>query len=257
VIRHLVVCLAATLTAVIPFIAAEEKPSPSRPRALIVTGADVGAHDWRATTPVTRTILENAGGFQVFVCEDPGILESASSLSSYDVIVLNYRNAPETRLGEAARKNLISFVEGGKGLVAIHFVVNAWTDWDEFGKLIGRVWVGRRQGGEKVSGHGPRGTFQVRITDRESPITKGIEDFEADDELYARLAGDTPIHVLATAHSADYSKADEPMAWTLNRGRGRVFVTVLGHDARSRENPAFGKLLAGGARWAAGVEPAR
>lgn len=255
-IRALSLALAALLAISLPLALAQEKKA-SRPRVLIVTGADVDAHDWRTTTPVTRTILEGAGGFQVFVCEDPGILESASALSSYDVIVLNYRNPPDARLGEAARKNLIAFVEGGKGLVGVHFVVNAWGDWEEFGKLIGRVWVGRRPGSEKVSGHGPRGAFKVRITDRESPITKGIEDFEADDELYAKLAGDTSIQVLATAHSADYSKADEPMAWTLPRGRGRVFVTVLGHDAKARENPAFGKLLVQGTKWAAGVEPAR
>ena len=255
-IRALSIVIVALLVIVLPFAAAQDKSKP-KPRALIVTGADVGAHDWRATTPVTRSILEGAGGFQVFVCEDAGILESASALSAYDVIVLNYRNPPEVSLGDAARKNLISFVEGGKGLVAVHFVVNAWGDWEEFGKLIGRVWVGRGQGGEKVSGHGPRGTFKVRITDRESPITKGIEDFEADDELYAKLVGDTPIHVLAKAHSADYSNADEPMAWTLDRGRGRVFVTVLGHDAKARENPAFGKLLAQGAQWAAGVDRPR
>jgi type 1 glutamine amidotransferase len=245
------------LVLVMPLAAVEEKPSkPKRPRALIITGSDVDPHDWRSTTPVTRTILEGAGGFEVFVCEDPGILDSASSLSRYDLLVLNYRNPPEARLGDAARKNLASFVESGKGLVALHFVVNAWSDWEDFGKMIGRVWIGRRQG-EKVSGHGPRGTFKVRITDRESPITKGIEDFEADDELYAKLGGDTPIQVLATAHSADYSMKDEPMAWTLPYGRGRVFVTVLGHDARARENPAFGKLLAQGARWAASGEPAR
>jgi type 1 glutamine amidotransferase len=78
-----------------------------------------------------------------------------------------------------------------------------------------------------------------------------VTDFEADDELYASLAGDTKIDVLATALSADYSKKDEPMAWTLRYGDGRVFVLALGHDAKARENPSFQKLLVQGCAWAA------
>jgi type 1 glutamine amidotransferase len=43
------------------------------------------------------------------------------------------------------------------------------------------------------------------------------------------------------------------MAWTLRHGEGRVFVTVLGHDARARENASFKKLLSQGCEWAAGL----
>ncbi|MBI4600500.1 MAG: ThuA domain-containing protein [Planctomycetes bacterium] len=248
-----IAALAALSTAIaLSPLESEEAAKPAR--VLIVTGSDVGAHDWRATTPVTRRILEESKRFEVYVAEDASVLES-SGLSRYDLIVLNYRNDPnkaEEKLSEAARKNLVAFVKGGKGLAALHFAVNAWGDWDEYAKLIGRTWVGRRAGGEKVSGHGPRGPFKVKVTAKDHAITKGVEDFEIDDELYARLAGDAAIEVLATAHSADYSKRDEPMAWTLRYGEGRVFVTVLGHDARARENAGFQRLLVQGCAWAAG-----
>lgn len=233
----------------LPFLPLASEDAPKKARLLIVTGNDVGSHDWRATTPVTRAILEASKHFDVFVSEEPAVLET-NALSKYDLIVLNYRNAPEEKLSEAAKKNLTSFVKGGKGLVAIHFAVNAWGDWDEYVKLVGRIWVGK-QTGKKVSGHGQRGKFKVRVTAKDSPIMKGIDDFEADDELYASLAGDTPINVLAMAYSADYSKQDEPMAWTLPYGAGRVFVTALGHDTRARENEAFKKLLVQGCDWAA------
>jgi hypothetical protein len=238
-------------------ITATSEDAPKRLRVLIVTGNDVGAHDWRSTTPVTRAILEETKRFEVFVSEEPSVLETGA-LMKYDLLLLNYRNAPEEKLGEAAQKNIISFLKSGKGLVAVHFVVNAWGDWPEFSNIIGRIWVGRRAGqGEKVSGHGPRGTFKVRVTAKENPIVQGLADFEADDELYARLAGDAPIESLAMAYSADYSQKDEPMAWTLRYGEGRVFATVLGHDARARENPAFKKLLAQGSEWAAAGKVAR
>ena len=245
----------ALLTLPLAAIPLEEAPRPKR--VLLVTGSDVPAHDWRATTPVTRRILEEAKKLEVFVSEDTGVLES-STLSRYDLIVLNYRNdASREKLSEAARKNLLAFVRAGKGLAAVHFAVAAESDWAEFQKLVGRTWVGKRGGEkpEKASGHGPRGKFKVVVAKKDHSITRGVQDFDADDELYAQLAGDAPIEVLATAHSADFSKRDEPMAWTLRYGEGRVFVTVLGHDVPARENEGFRKLLVQGCEWAAGAAP--
>jgi hypothetical protein len=41
-----------------------------------------------------------------------------------------------------------------------------------------------------ASGHGPRSVFEAKVVDKEHPITKGIEDFKADDELYSKLQGE-------------------------------------------------------------------
>jgi hypothetical protein len=48
--------------------------------------------------------------------------------------------------------------------------------------------------------------------DKTSPITSGVSDFTQDDELYAKLQGDAPIHVLVQADS-DWSKKTEPLAF--------------------------------------------
>jgi type 1 glutamine amidotransferase len=247
------IALPAALILAAAILPGEEAKKPRR--ILLVTGADVPAHDWRATTPVTRAILEEGKDFQVFVSEEPSVLET-SALAGYDAIVLNYRNPPTAPLGEAARKNLAAFVAEGKGLVAVHFAVAAWSDWAEYAKIVGRVWVGKGPSGEKASGHGPRGTFKAKVVAKKSPITEGLEDFEADDELYARLSGDAPIDVLVSAQS-DWSGAEEPLAWTLRYGKGRVFVTVLGHDVKARESQAFRKLLARGTAWAASAGAGR
>jgi type 1 glutamine amidotransferase/dienelactone hydrolase len=217
-------------------------------RVLLLTGDDVPAHDWRSTTPPARAALEKDGRLEVRVAEDPSLLETGA-LGAYDLVVLNYRNAPDRDPGPRARENLAAFVRAGGGLVALHFAVNAFEGWDEYPKMIGRIWVGRRAG-QKVSGHGPRGPFQVRVAAPSHPITQGLGDFEADDELYAQLVGEAPIDVLLEA-SSDYSGKVEPIAWTLSYGKGRVFVTVLGHDARARSHPAFETLLLRGAVWAA------
>lgn len=234
-------------TSVLFLLAADAAPDKKEEiapiRVLLITGRDVKAHDWRKTTPVLREHLEAADKFEVVVSEEPLVLES-SALDSYDVVLLNYYNWQRPGLTERARKNLVSFVRGGKGLVSFHYSCRAFGDWPEYRDMIGRIWVGDH------SGHGPRGEFEAKIAQDDHFITKGLSDFEADDELYARLVGDADINVLVHAYS-DWSKAIEPLAWTLTYGQGRVFNLVLGHDVQACRNPNFAKLLQRGTEWVA------
>ena len=92
------------------------------------------------------------------------------------------------------------------------------------------------------SGHDAYGPFHVAITSAKSPITAGLQPFDTTDELYFKQVGDQPITPLAIAHSKTTGQ-DEPMAWAYAYGKGRVFQTVLGHDAtcrsqRERPDPA-------------------
>ena len=48
------------------------------------------------------------------------------------------------------------------------------------------------------------------------------------------------------------SKKTEPLAFTLNFGRGRVFHEAFGHDGKAIKNPAVAKLIVQGCAWAAG-----
>ena len=90
------------------------KIRPAKIKVLIITGDDVDVHHWKETTPAIRKILVDSGKFDVQVSEDLKPLESADTLKAYDVVVLNRfnRKAP---LSDAAKKNLLDFVRGGKG----------------------------------------------------------------------------------------------------------------------------------------------
>jgi uncharacterized protein len=220
--------------------------TPAKIKVLLVTGDDVApSHNWRETSAATRDLLVASGKFDVTICEDAGILEANSSLQRYQLVFLALYNAKTPTLSAEARENLVNFVKNGKGFALSHLASASYKDWDEFKKLCGRYWV------MGSSGHGPRSVFKVKIVDHDSPITKGVQDFEADDELYAKLQGDTPIHVLATADS-DWSKKTEPLAFTLEYGRGRVFHEAFGHDGKALANPAVQKLIVQGCEWAAG-----
>ena len=100
------------------------------------------------------------------------------------------------------------------------------------------------------SGHGPRGVFTAKIVDEKHPITAGLKDFQADDELYAKLEGTEPIHVLVEADS-DWSKKTEPLVFWLPYGQGRVVHSTLGHDAKAIATPEVTTIIVRGVEWAA------
>lgn len=213
-------------------------------KVLLITGDDVSVHNWREVSAATREALNESGKFDVKICEDPAILESASALKRYDVIYMAMYNASTPTLSEVAKNNLVDFIKGGKGFVVSHLSSASFKEWDEFKKVCGRYWVMGK------SGHGPRSVFKAKIANADHPITKGMTDFDQDDELYAKLQGDAPITVLVTADS-DWSKQTEPLAFTLQYGQGRVFHHTFGHDGKAVNNPSVKKLIVRGTEWAA------
>lgn len=229
-------------------------PEPVLPaggtRVLIVTGIDYPGHPWRETAPALKATLERDARLKVGVVESPEFLGSPR-LHEWEVVILHFMDWEVPGPGPAARENLRRTIADGKGLMLTHFACGAWdgNEWPEFEKLAGRVWD------PKLRGHDPHGTFRVEVADPEHPIGRGLAAFETLDELYTCLRGDTPIHVVAKATSKVDGK-EYPMAFVLDYGRGRVFHTVLGHDARAYANDrGVGELLRRGCAWAAGLAP--
>jgi type 1 glutamine amidotransferase len=239
-----------------------QAPQPAKLQVLIVTGQSTGGHDWRATTPVLRKILEDSGRFEVRVTEEfRGA--GADTLAPYDVVVVNYydNRRANLRWGDSADNALLNFVRGGKGLVVYHFSLAAFDGWTEYEKICGANW--RTNNGH----HSARHDFTVTVGDPDHPITRGLKTTfaEANDELYANLRWQPAgaFHVLATAWDdhARYPQGErqplagpgaaEPILWTVNYGQGRAFVTALGHDAEAMKNVGFAVTLARGTEWAA------
>ena len=242
------VCLVLAVLCGVAMLCVPEVPAAERSvkiKALIITGDDVSAHPWREMAEATCKALDESGRFDVKVCDKLPILESAKDLGKYDVILfLIYTTPKSPKISGHAKENLLSYVKGGKGFFVQHLASASFADWDEFGNLCGRKWV------MKKSGHGPRNIFESKIVDKEHPITRGMENFKTDDELYAKLQGDTPIHVLIEADS-DWSKKTEPLVFIQNYGKGRVVYNAYGHDGKALANPAVKKIITRGAEWAA------
>jgi type 1 glutamine amidotransferase len=249
-------------------------------RALIVTGQD-GSHWWKGGSEAIEMILENSGLFTVDWLVTPERGESMDKyrpdFGKYDLVVINYGG--ET-WAEPARKDFEQFVAGGGGVVVIHSSIIPMEDWPEYNQMIGLgAWNGRNEkDGPYVywqnnrwvydyspgwaGYHGLQHPFTVVHRDTVHPITQGLppvwEHFK--DELYARLRGTAQnMHILATAYetASDGKGRDEPVLWTVGYGKGRVFVSVLGHAGNdpelrySMECTGFQVTLLRGAEWAA------
>lgn len=244
-----VVLSSAVVLLLLPTIAprAISAELPPQIRVLIVTGQDYPAHLWRETAPTLRSILEQDKRFQVRIVEDPNVLDSAA-LTNYEVILLHFQNWESPGPGAAARASLQRYVSNGGGLVSVHFACGAWHgEWPEYQNIIGRVWHGSGPGKPQ---HDPRGPFVVHITDANHPVVSGLTDFETNDELYTCLTGDAPIHVVADATSK-VDKKKHPMALVRDYGKGKVFLTTLGHDVRAFTNSSVPQLIRQGCTWVA------
>jgi type 1 glutamine amidotransferase len=240
---RIIVVLMAVLLGGVSLAAEPAKPT----RVLLVTGVDYPGHPWKLTAPAIRDLLQQNDRLEVRIVEDHEFL-ATDVIFDYDVVFLHFKNYDPTKRAEQVQENLKRFVNEGGGLVLYHFACGAFEPWAEFEQIAGRVWD------KKMRAHDPRGPFTVTIVDKEHPLTRGLSDFETDDELYTCLGGDKPIHVLATARSK-VDGLDYPMAFVFDYGKGRVFHTPLGHDVKAVTMPGPADLLRRGCLWAAGQEP--
>jgi uncharacterized protein len=243
-------------------------------KALIVDGQN--GHDWKSTTPVLKKILEDSGLFSVDVATSPAkgqdMSEFEPKFSAYNVVVSNYQG---DMWPEKTQKALADYVREGGGLVIYHFACAAFPKWKEYNEMIGLGgWGGRNETAgahvrwrdgkivqdsspDKTGSHGPVQPFQIVIREPNHPITQGLPPafMHVPDELYGWLRGPAKnLTVLATAFAPkDKGGADEhePILFTVDYGKGRVFQNALGHQPEQLKSVAFIVTFQRGAEWAA------
>jgi hypothetical protein len=252
-------------------------------RVVLIDGEN--NHNWRATTPMLKKILEDSGRFTVEVStflkagEAPGTVPSVPfppDLGKYDIVVSNYNNNKGSQWPKEFQTALEEALRAGRiGLVIVHAANNAFKDkWPEFDRMTALGWRDNKYGdrlyldesgkpqraakGEGPgAGHGPQHAFVVTIRDSDHPITRGLpkEWMHAQDELYHGQRGPAEnVHILATAFSAKEQRGTgvhEPMLLTIAYGKGRVFHTMMGHDLPALRCVGFGATLQRGTEWAA------
>lgn len=256
--RFLRLAAFATLTAALTAVPTGHAADPAKPiKLLIITGDNVGPHDWKGTTQLFQDFLSQSGRVKVDATTTPAKDLTDENLAKYDVLLLNYKDTPQgsgdTKWSEANKKAFLEAIhDEGKGLVVHHYSSAAFTkpNWEEFERAIAGGW--RSQGY-----HGPKHEFTVKKTDVKHPISEGAPaNFEhAIDELYSNSLMVPGNVVLATAYS-DPAKPrgtgkDEPVIWVNHYGKGRVYNNVLGHDTTAMAGKNYQEWVKRGVEWAA------
>lgn len=195
--------------------------------------------------------------------------------AAYDVVISNF-GWRAAAWPQATQRALEQFVNSGGGFVVVHAADNSFPEWLEFNKMIGLGGWGERtekdgpyvyynaddelvvdNSAGRGGSHGPQHEFQITVRNPDHPITKGMPTqwLHTKDELYDRLRGPAEnMEVLATAYSDSEKKGTgrhEPMIFTIDYGKGRVFHTPMGHDDISVSGVGFITTFTRGVEWAA------
>jgi type 1 glutamine amidotransferase len=143
----------------------------------------------------------------------------------------------------ADEQSLVEFVEGGKGLVAIHSASAMFTGSARYTAMVGG----------QFARHGA-GEFAAEIVRPDHPIVRGLEPFRTWDETYVHARHNAEGRTVLMERVD--AEGREPYTWVRTQGRGRVFYTAFGHDQRTWAHPGFQALIERATVWAVD-EPAR
>jgi uncharacterized protein len=267
--RTVVLLLAAALS--IPAVADEQV------KILLLDGQN--NHNWSATTPVLKGILEKTGRFEVTVSTAPAAKSPRDAwaawhpnFKAYAAVLSNYNGEDWP---QAVKTALVDYIRNGGGLIIYHAADNSFPAWPEYNQMIGvGGWGGRNEkSGPKLhwqdgriirdtspgagGHHGEVHEYVVEIRLPQHLIAKGLPPkwLHAPDELYDSLRGPAQnVGVIATAYS-DPAKGGtgrhEPLLMAIGYGRGRVFHDAMGNDVGSLQDTGFQVTFARGCEWAA------
>lgn len=266
------------LCAVVPFIGATSAQKPIK--ALLITGQN--NHNWKVSHAAIKQILENARLFTVDLAVSPEKGQDMSQFildfTPYQLVIVDYNG---DAWPEETNKCFTEFVKNGGGAVFYHAADNAFANWKEYNEMTALGgWEGRdEKAGPYVywkdgkivkdyspgsgGSHGNQHQYVLNLRDPKHPVANGLPAKwkHAQDELYDRMRGPGNIaNLLYTAYSDESTKGsgrEEPLLFTVEYGKGRIFHTMLGHAGATLEDntamfcTGFQVTLLRGAEWAA------
>lgn len=212
-------------------------------KALIVRGGWEG-HEPVATTDIFIDFLREQK-FTVEVHETLDVYSDAAALGAADLIVQCWTGGQLTAEQETG---LVARVRAGAGFAGWHGGVLAFGE-----QASGYQYL---LGGRFLLHPGGFVDYDVEIVGDHS-IVDGVGDFAVHTEQYFCHV-DPTLTVLATttftgAHGApETAGAVMPVVWVRRFGRGRVFVSTLGHAVPDLLVPQTRTITERGLRWAAG-----
>lgn len=237
VLLALAIALASVMTLRARQLAPQAPPDAGRPLRVLFLGHTSTHHPSMTLMPILAAPLARRG-IQLTHVSTPDEALRPEVLAHYDALMI-YAN--HKTLTAAQEQALVDFVEGGKGLVALHCASAMFTEAPRYIPLVG---------GEFHT-HGT-GEFAATIVAPDHPVMRGLTPFTTWDETYVHTRHNTVDRTVLMERVDERGR--EPYTWVRTQGKGRVFYTAYGHDERTWRHPAFQQLVEQGTVWAVSDE---
>jgi type 1 glutamine amidotransferase len=136
------------------------------------------------------------------------------------------------------------FVTAGGGFYAVHNSSHVSLSSKNYREVMGGAYIG----------HPALRPFQVRVVNKEHPITQGIREFMVNDEQHFVAYDKDPKYVLLESENVDGLEYEDHgkksvAGWAYEFGKGRVVFTAVGHTNHAMWVPAHFELQKRAVRW--------
>lgn len=213
---------------------AEESDRPAAAVLKVLFLGDQGHHHPAERARQFIPIMASRG-IRIDYTENVADLNPAA-LRRYDALIL-YANIDQ--ISPDQERSLLDYVADGGGFVPLHCASFCFRNSPSYVKLVGA----------QFASHGV-GEFDTAVVAADHPITRELRSFKTWDETYVHRDHHAPYRLVLQVRGEGNNA--EPWTWVRQHGRGRVFYTAYGHDARTWGEPGFQALVERGIRWAAG-----
>jgi type 1 glutamine amidotransferase len=210
--------------------------------------------------PGNRELIEDIfmrqAGLDVEVIHDP--TEVTRARLEHPDILLDYSGDPKILATDEQLDALIATVEAGKPYLAMHAASLPVRAQMTYIRENEGAWPAQAAPNEHINAaqirylsmlgsafltHPPVRSFGVQILDQHHPVTRGIANFDIEDELYEIVGDMNQLHVLVKGEE------DRPLAYVKKHGQGTVVYVALGHGATALANPNLQRIYVQAAHW--------
>jgi hypothetical protein len=238
-------------------------------------------------------VFDGLAGMACTLVEQPAAarLMNPKGMAGFDVLVLYDMPGIDFAAQDGPRfvapdpefqEGIISLLEAGKGVVALHHAVAGWPTWDLYGDLLGGRFLYKPQRLRGVdrpdSGYRHEVTHEVYASAPGHPVLEGIpESFTLIDELYlfeVFEAEVTPLlrsrhafvrdgfysaaaAVAGRMHSNEgwtHAPGSDYVAWVKTARRSPLVYLQFGDGPQTYGDANFQRLVSNAIRWVASPE---
>lgn len=179
---------------------------------------------------------------------------NAKNLNDFDAVM--FYTGGNLEMDDEQKAALLSFVrDDGKGFVGVHSATITFTNWPEYGEMIGGYFDEH-----------PWGTFDAPIVveDQNFPgMQQWPKSFVWKDEIYQlKDFSRDKVRVLMRLDASKVElnnprvhrkDGDFAVTWAKAYGKGRVFYSNLGHVEQTWDDPKMQKMLVEAIKWSMGL----